>query len=59
MEEIYEGTPTIMFYLLKSRIDDCIRNSLDLDNVLESIFSAYFDGELTSSQYDNLMSKIS
>lgn len=59
MEEIYEGTPTIMFYLLKSRIDDCIRNDLDLDNVLESIFSAYFDGELTSRQYDNLMSKIS
>lgn len=59
MNEFYDETPVIMFYLLKNRIDDCIKNDLDLDNVMESIFSAYFDGELTSSQYSNLISKIS
>lgn len=58
MNEFHDETPVIMFYLLKNRIDDCIKNDLDLDNVMESIFSAYFDGELTSSQYSNLISKI-
>lgn len=58
MNEFYDEKPVVMFYLLKNRIDDCIKNDLDLDNVMESIFTAYFDGELTSSQYSNLISKI-
>ena len=58
MDEFYDEKPVVMFYLLKNRIDDCIKNDLDLDNVMESIFTAYFDGELTSSQYSNLISKI-
>lgn len=61
MEGIYEtfDTRAVMFNLLKTRVDDCLRNDLDIDNVLESIFNAYFEGELTSSQYDSLLSKIS
>lgn len=58
MYQYNEDETIIMFYLLKTRIDDCIRNNLDLDNIVESIYNAYFDGELTSSQYDTLISKI-